>query len=75
MDDLQFRKAEKEIRTLNAQNMREIIHEEIIGILEGKIESEAFYKQMLHHLTVYKDRHMELHLNGFPQVFYFVESS
>ena len=43
-------------------------------ILNGEMESEAFYKTMLDSLTVYKDRHMELRLKHLPQVFHFAES-
>lgn len=49
------------------------IQDELESILSGKKESEVFYKMILHSLTVYKDRHMELRLNHLPLVFRFVE--
>lgn len=44
---------------------------EVTAILCGETESEVFFKTMLDHLTVFKDRHMELRLNHLPQVFRF----
>lgn len=40
-------------------------------ILNGETDSDVFYKAILHSLTVFKDRHMELKLNHLPHVFYF----
>lgn len=47
------------------------IKEEMMSILEGKTESETFCKTMLHSVTVYQDRHLELRLNGLPVIFCF----
>ncbi len=57
----------------NADQLRDSIQSLITSILRGKIESEVFLKNMLHSLTVFRDRHMELRLNYLPQVFRFVE--
>lgn len=51
--------------------LRSKIQSEVTAILNGKTESEVFYKTMLESLTVFKDRHMELRLNWLPQVFRF----
>ena len=51
--------------------LRSKIQPEVTAILNGKTESEVFYKTMLESLTVFKDRHMELRLNWLPQVFRF----
>ena len=48
------------------------IQSEVTAILNGRTESEAFYKNLLQNLTVFKDRHMELRMNWLPQVFYFI---
>jgi len=52
--------------------LRAQIHSEVSAILEGKTESEVFYKALIQSITVFKDRHMELRLNWLPQVFFFV---
>ena len=53
---------------------RENISEVLTAILRGDTESEAFLKNILHSLTVFKDRHMELRLNHLSMVFHFTES-
>lgn len=55
----------------DATALRTEITQKVADILNGKIESEVFYKTMLDRLTVFKDRHMELRLNWMPQVFWF----
>lgn len=51
--------------------LRSKIEKELKRILSGETESEVFCKNILHSLTVYPDRHMELRLNHLPQVFHF----
>ena len=51
--------------------LQETIRSEVTNILNGTKESEVFYKALLVHLTVFKDRHMELRLKYLPQVFFF----
>lgn len=41
------------------------------SILRGETHSEVFSKTMLHSLTIYRDRHMELKLNDLPHIFCF----
>ena len=45
------------------------IREEIHRLLNGQQESEVFYRHLLDHLTVFKDRHLELQLKHLPHVF------
>lgn len=66
------KRLEKAYKNQNSpQQIREHIHDEIMQLLCGEIESEAFYKHLLEDLTVFSDRHMELRLKSIPQVFYF----
>ena len=57
----------------DSQNLRSVIQSQVVGILNGDIESEMFCKNMLASMTVFKDRHVELHLNFLPHIFYFRE--
>ena len=54
------------------QAMKAAIESEVKSILNGETESDVFSKILLDRLTVFKDRHMELTLNGLSQVFQFV---
>ena len=65
--DVELRQKEKR----DAKTLRSTIQTEVADILNGKIESEVFYKSMLNSLTVFKDRHMELRLNLLSQLFRF----
>ena len=47
------------------------LRQEILALLSGQRVSEALYKHLLNSLRVYRDKHMELRLNGLPQVFHF----
>jgi len=67
LEETQKRKDEKK----NSAALSEQILAEVISVLNGKTESEVFYKTLLQSLIVFKDRHMELRLNWLPQVFYF----
>lgn len=74
MHSLSLRLSEAELRNLEYANTRTIqsaIEAEILSILSGETESDGYFKAMLHSLTVFKDRHMELRLNYLPQVFWF----
>ena len=55
----------------DSNSLRFLIRSEVTAILNMETESEVFCKTMLDSLTVFKDRHMELRLNGLPQVFRF----
>lgn len=54
------------------QTLKAAIELEVKSILNGETESEVFSKILLDRLTVFKDRHIELTLNGLPQIFQFV---
>lgn len=49
------------------------IKREILNLLNGQSESVVFYRTLLNHITVFPDRHLELHLNHLTQVFWFSE--
>ena len=49
----------------------EALRQEITELLSGQTESCMFYHAILDQITVFKDRHLELRLNGLPQVFHF----
>ena len=78
--DEQIRRLQERQRQANLRNqekkdmqaMKAAIESEVKSILNGETESEVFSKILLDRLTVFKDRHMELTLNGLPQVFQFV---
>ena len=54
------------------EEIKSRIREKIAGLINGEIDSEAFYKHLVEQLTVHKDRHLELKLNHLPVVFCFV---
>lgn len=54
-------------------HLKEVIQAEAYAILKMEVESEVFCKTVLHQLTVFKDRHMELSLNHLSHVFVFAE--
>jgi len=53
--------------------LRSNLRREVLWILSGDRESQAFYKTLLQSLTVFKDRHTELRLHQLPLVFHFAE--
>ncbi len=57
----------------DSEGLRAQLQQEVTAIVRGDTESQVFYKTLLHSLTVFKDRHLELRLNGLPQVFDFSE--
>lgn len=75
LSDLRTRLEEAQNRRDRKQDpagLRAQIQSEVAAILRGETESEVFCKSLLHSLTVFKDRHMELRLNHLPQVFHFI---
>ncbi len=75
LSELQNRLKEAQTRRDSKQDPAELrsqIKSEVMAILQGETESEVFYKTMLHSLTVFTDRHLELRLNHLHRVFYFV---
>ena len=49
------------------------IQENVVAILNGEIWSDSFCKNLLHSLTVFQDKHIELRLKCSSQVFCFSE--
>ena len=48
------------------------VRQEVAAIVRGDTQSEVFYKNVLDHLTVYRDNRVELRLNLLPQKWVFV---
>lgn len=48
------------------------VRQEVAAIVNGDTQSEVFYKNVLDHLTVYRDNRVELRLNLLPQKWVFV---
>lgn len=57
---------------VDRNKLKNTIAADLAAIFSGEIECNVFYKTLLHSITVFQDRHMELRLNGLPQVFRFV---
>lgn len=55
------------------QVLKQEIQFNLKALLNCEVESEALYKMLLNRIIVFKDRHMELHLNHLPQIFIFTE--
>lgn len=55
----------------NYHSVEAEIAEYLTMILNGQEESEAFFKTMLHSITIYKNRVMELRINHLTQIFRF----
>lgn len=75
LSEVQKRLEEAQTRRESIQDsaaLRAQLQAEVTAIFMEETESEVFYKTMLHSLTVFKDRHLELRLSWLPQVFHFV---
>ena len=62
---------EKQAEHRDAEQLKNALRQEAAAILNADTESEAFCKTVLDHITVFKDRHLELRLRHLPQVFWF----
>ena len=76
MYDQQYLSVQQKLdeRTLEKQQRSKLSHEitdYLQSVLDGAVESNVFYKTMLHSLTVYADRSAELKLMYLPHVFRF----
>lgn len=70
--ELRLRQAEaRQQQGHTARQRKEALRAELAAILDGRTESEVFSKTLLHSLTVFPDRRLELRLNDLPQVFHF----
>jgi len=55
--------------------LREDVQKKITAIVGGNTDSEVFYKNLLDHMVVYKDKRVEVYLNLLPQKWTFVLES
>lgn len=51
------------------------MHRQIIALLEGTEESDLFFRQITEHLTVYKNRRVEVKLQHLPYAYTFVDNT
>lgn len=58
--------------TYEIEQLREDVSRQVAGIVNGKADSEALYKNVLDRMVVYKDRKVEVYLNLLPQKWTFV---
>lgn len=58
---------------LTKQALSHTIESELSAILDGVGECDVFIKTILHSITVFRDRHIELKLQNLPHIFYFTE--
>lgn len=63
--------AESSLASKDTASLQATIFQQAFSIFRCETESEIFVKNLLHGLTVYKDRHIELRLNHLPHVFHF----
>jgi len=63
----QLHKNDAEARQTQAQQAEKVAS----SMLDGKLDGEAFYKNLVEQITVFPDRHLELKLHGLPHIFHF----
>ncbi len=54
------------------EDLRKDVGRQITAIVRGKTDSEIFYKNLLDHMVVYRDRRVEVYLNLLPQKWTFI---
>ena len=54
------------------EDLRKDVERQITAIARGETDSEIFYKNLLDHMVVYKDRRVEVYLNLLPQKWTFI---
>lgn len=57
------------------EQLRAELRAEVTALLNCKRESEVFCKNILDHITVFKDRRLELRLNQLPLIFRFADEN
>ena len=62
----------KEGITYETKEMKRDVQERVTALLNGKTDSAVFYKNVLGHMVVYRDRRVEVCLNLLPQKWVFV---
>lgn len=50
-----------------SEELRKDVEQRITAIVRGETDSEAFYKSLLDHMVVHKDKRVEVYLNLLPQ--------
>ncbi len=63
---------QKENLRYDTEQLAEDIRREVTAIVRGETDSEVFYKNILNHMTVFKDNRVEVRLNLLPQKWVFV---
>ena len=64
-------KAEVKQQGSGTAQLKQDIQTEVTDLLNYQVESEVLSKTLLHSLTVFQDKHMELRLKDLPMVFRF----
>ena len=54
------------------EDLRKDVERQITAIVRGKTDSETFYKNLLNHMVVHKDRRVEVYLKLLPQKWTFI---
>lgn len=54
------------------EDLRKDVERQITAIVRGETDSEIFYKNLLDHMVVYKDRRVEVYLNLLPRKWTFI---
>ena len=72
LEKLRKQMASAEENRRNPEILREVIRREAAGIFRGAAVSDLFCKTILDSITVFRDRHMELRLQGLQTVFFFM---
>lgn len=62
----------KEGGAYTPEDLRMGVEKQITAIVRGKVECEIFYKSLLNHMVVHKDKRVEVHLNYLPQKWTFI---
>ena len=62
----------KEGITYETEELKKDVRERVTALLNGETNSEIFYKNVLDHMVVYRDRRVEVCLNLLPQKWIFI---
>lgn len=54
------------------ETLQNDVKKKITALVGGETDSEVFYKNLLDHMVVYKDRRVEVHINLLPQKWLYV---
>lgn len=62
----------KEGISCETEELKRDVRERVTALLSGETDSEVFYKNVLDHMVVYRDRRVEVCLNLLPQKWVFI---